>query len=78
MSSCIRILSRIIELGVDAVNNAAYLSAVLADDRLQTKGISRIKNLPGVGRAYCGNCVGAFKSALHQVDAVTILKNVVF
>ena len=73
----VRPLSRqVIHLGVDAVEDAAQLVAVVGDNPLQAVGIEGVLELVGVGGGDGGHVVGGIDSPFHQIHVSVVGQHV--
>ena len=62
----------VIHLGVDAVEDAAQLVAVVGDNPLQAVGIEGVLELVGVGGGDGGHVVGGIDSPFHQIHVSVV------
>ena len=70
------IRSGIVGIGIDAVQNAAQLILLLAQQAVQTVAEPRVEDLHGIGGADGGDLVGSLEGALHKVCAAIVLHDV--
>ena len=66
----------VIHLGVDAVEDAAQLVAVVGDNPLQAMGIEGVLELVGVGGGDGGHVVGGIDSPFHQIHVSVVGQHV--
>ena len=68
----VRVSSRIIDIHVNAVEDAAQLILLLAQQSIQAMAEPRVKDFPRIGGADRGDLVGSLNGALHKVGTAVI------